>query len=419
MVEAAAQFTRALDGLSTLPSAPAVRRDQIKLQVALVTPLLHTKGYAAPETKAATEQAGQLIDQAEALGETLEDPLLRFSVLYGDWVANYQSFNGGAMRKLAGQFLALAEKQGNTAPLLVGDRIVGISLLCTGDIASSVAHFDRAIALYDPAEHRPLAGRFGHDARVAPLSYRSWALWMLGYPAASIENVERALKDAREIGQAATLAYAIAHASIASILCGSYAIAAAEAQQLVALAEEKGVRFWKPYGTILQGCVSALAGNASDAVKMMTSGMTAYQSSGSNAWMPCFLSHLARAYAELHRFDDACRCIREAMAAAETTQEKWYEAEIHRVAGQIVLCLPEPETAKAETHFLRALTVARQQQAKSWELRAATSMARLWRDQGKRQQAHDLLAPVYGWFTEGFDTLDLKEAKALLEQLRA
>ena len=131
------------------------------------------------------------------------------------------------------------------------------------------------------------------------------------------------------------------------------------------------------------------------------------------------MSYLARAYAELGQFNDAWRCIREAIATVETTKERWCEAEVHRVAGEIALKSPEPDTAKAESYFERALAIARQQQAKSWELRAAMSLARLWRDQGKVQQARELLAPVYGWFTEGFDTRDLKEAKALLEELSA
>ena len=135
--------------------------------------------------------------------------------------------------------------------------------------------------------------------------------------------------------------------------------------------------------------------------------------------MPECLSYLARAYAELGQCDDAWRCIGEAMTAVETTKEKWCEAEVHRFAGEIALMSPEPDAEKAQAYFEHALAVARQQQAKSWELRAAMSMARLWRDQGKRDEAHDLLAPIYGWFTEGFDTLDLKEAKALLDELNA
>ena len=173
LVEAAAQLTRALDQIATLPGTPALRREQIKLQVALITPLIHVKGYAAPETKAAVEQARLLIEQAEALGEPPEDPLLLFSVLYGFWVANFVAFNGDVVRDLAAQFLALAEKQRATVPLMIGHRLMGTSLLFTGDIAEGRAHFDQAIALYDPAEHRPLATRFGQDVGVAILSYRS------------------------------------------------------------------------------------------------------------------------------------------------------------------------------------------------------------------------------------------------------
>jgi hypothetical protein len=166
LVEAAEQITRALNQIATLPVTPALRREQIKLQVALITPLIHIKGYAAPETKAAAERARLLIEQAEALGEPSEDPLLLFSVLYGVWAANFVAFNGDVIRELAVQFRALAEKQGTTVPLLQANRVMGISLLHTGDIVESRKHFDSAMALYDPAEHRPLAMRFfGVDAR--------------------------------------------------------------------------------------------------------------------------------------------------------------------------------------------------------------------------------------------------------------
>jgi predicted ATPase len=150
---------------------------------------------------------------------------------------------------------------------------------------------------------------------------------------------------------------------------------------------------------------------------MITSGVTALRSTGSTMWLPLCLSYLARANAELGQFNDAWRCMGEATTAMETTKEKWFEAEVDRMAGEIALKSPLPDAAKGEMYFERALTVARAQQAKSWELRAAMSLARLWRDQGKERQARELLAPVYGWFTEGFDTRDLKEAEALLGTL--
>jgi predicted ATPase len=417
LVEAVEQLTRALAQIAALPATPALRREQIKLQVALITPLIHVKGYAAPETKAAAERARLLMEQAEALGEPPEDPLLLFSVLYGFWVANYVAFNGDLARELAAQFLALAEKQGATVPLMIGHRLMGTSLLCTGDIAQGRAHFDRAIALYDPAEHRPLATRFGQDVRIAILSFRSWALWMLGYPEAALADANHALRDARVIGQAASLMFALSLTSLAHFFCGNYAAVDTQLDELVALADEKGTLIWKAYGMMNQGCVLALTGKAADAVQMITSALTAFRSTGATVFVPFYLSYLTRAYAELGQFDDAWRCIGEAMTAVEATKERWFKADIRHTAGEIALLSPEPDAVKAETYFERALAVARKQQAKSWELRAAMSMARLWRDQGKRQEARDLLAPVYNWFTEGFDTLDLKEAKALLKEL--
>jgi predicted ATPase len=417
LIEALAHLTRALDQIATLPATPARRREQINLQVALANALMHTKGYAAPDTKAALERAHTFIERAEALGEPAEDPLLLFSILNGFWIANFVAFNGDAMRELATQFLALAKKQGATVPLMIGHRVMGISLMYTGDIAEGRAHYDRVIALYDPAEHRPLATRFGQDVRVAILSWRAWAMWLLGYPEAALADADHALKDARELGHATTLMFALGVTSITRVWCGNFASANLQVAEEIALADEKGALFWKAAGMMHHSVVLARTDNASSAIQMLTSAIAAWRSTGTTMWMPLFLSYSALACAKLGQFDDAWRFIGEAMTAIETTKEKWCEAEIHRMAGEIALRSPEPDGGKAEAYFERALAVARQQQAKSWELRAAMSMARLWRDQGKPQQARELLAPVYGWFTEGFDTLDLKEAKELLAEL--
>jgi class 3 adenylate cyclase len=180
LIEAIAQLTRALDQIAVLPASPAMRREEINLQVALINPLMHVRGHAALETKQAVERARLLIEQAEQLGEPPEDALLLFSVLYGFWLANYIAFNGSVMCELAAQFLSLAKKQSGNAALLIANRIMGISLLCTGDFAKGRAHFDQAIELYDPGQHRPLATRFAVDAAGSILSYRSWALWVLG-----------------------------------------------------------------------------------------------------------------------------------------------------------------------------------------------------------------------------------------------
>ena len=365
LVEAEAQLTRALDLIAALPATPPLRREQIKLQVALLTPLMHVKGFAAPETKAAVELAGVLIEQAEALGEPPEDPLLLFSVLYGVWVANYAAFNGDLMHELAAQFLALAEKQGATAPLMIGHRLMGTTLLQTGDIADALVHLDRAIALYDPAAHRALATRFGQDVKVVILCGRALALWLLGYPEAARVDADETLKIAREIGQAATLMYALLNTSLTHIQCGNWAEANARVDELVALADEKGALYWKAFGMLGRGWLLGLTGRAADAVQMISSGIAAWRSTGATYLLPSWLSDLAAANAELGQLDEAGRCIGEAMTAIKTTGERWFEADVNRVAGEIALKSPQPDVAKAEAYFDRALAVARKQQAKS------------------------------------------------------
>jgi predicted ATPase len=417
LVEAAEQLMRALGQIDTLPPTPALRRQQIEYQVALITPLYHVKGPAAPETIAAAQKAQLLIERAEALNEPIEDPLLLLSALYGSWVATVNAFDGDALRKLATQVLALAEKQGTKVPLLVGHRLMGVSLLVTGSIAEGRTHLDQAFALYEPTQHRPLAMRFGQDIGVATQCFRSKALWYLGFPEAAVRDADHALNDARELGQAATLIYALFFASFVPIFCGHYTAADAQLGELAALADEKGSLFWKSHCMSLHGYALVSSGEPAEAVRMITTGTKAWRSTGATFLMPFYVSNLATAYAELGQFDDAWRCIGEAETAVETSKYTWYEAEVNRVAGKIELLSPDPDAAKAEAYFERSLTVAHEQQAKSWELRASMSLARLWRDQGKVQQARELLAPVYGWFTEGFDTRDLKEAKALLHSL--
>jgi predicted ATPase len=412
LVEAVEQFKRALDLIATLTGTPALRRERITLQVGLASALMPTKGHAAPETRAAFEQARLLIERAEALGEPQEDPLLLFSVLYGFYVASWSAFNGDLVRELAVQFLALAEKQAATGPLMIGHRQMGAALTYTGDIAGGQAHFDQAFALYDPAEHRSLATRFGQDVLVTILFQRSLSRWLLGHAGGAREDVADAIRDARKIGHAATLTYALLFTWFSQVFCGNYSAAAAQADEIIALADQKNSTLWRACGTALQGSVVALTGRALDGVKMITTGISALHSVELTLWMPFWLSQLARAQSELGQFGEARRRVGEAIAVVEATKEVWYEAELYRTAGEIELASSEHDAARARTYFECAISVARQQQAKSWELRAAMSMARLWRDQGKRDEARDLLAPVYGWFTEGFDTRDLKEAKA-------
>ena len=415
--EAAEQLNRSLTLIASLPSTPALRREEVKLQVALITPLMHFRGYGAPETKAAALRARTLIEQAEARGEAPEDPFLLFSVLYSFWVANFNGFHASTVSQLAAQFLKRAEEKKEATLQMLGQRLVGVSQATIGNLAEALIQFDRAIASYNPAEHRQLSARFGQDIRVAALCYRSWIRWMLGYPEAALADAKRAVAEAREVGQGVPLMYSLYFTSYAFIHCGDYQAADAQLDELIPLATEKNAAQWRGGGMMHRGCIQALTGKAPDAIAMIPTGIAAWKSSGSIVFVPWYVAHIARARADLGQFDEAWRHIDEALKAVEITGETWCESDIHRVAGEVALLAPTPDFGNAKAHFVRALAVAREQQAKSWELRAATSLATLLRDQGDYDNARKLLAPVYGCFSEGFETLDLKRAKALLGEL--
>jgi len=298
---------------------------------------------------------------------------------------------------------------------MIGHRLMGLSLLHTGEIPDARAHLDRAITFYNSAEHRPLAPRFGQDVGAATLSWKSIAYWLLGYPQAALADSEHALKVAREVGHLPTLMYVLNFSTWIHVFRGNFAAANALVDEFTSLKDKTASPFWGAWGMMQQGCILALTGKAPDAVQTITSGITAMRSTETTMWMPLWLSNLARANAELSHFDDAWRSISEAMTMIRTSNEKWCEAEANRIAGETAWL--SRDVTKAETYFQRALAVARKQQAKSWELRTATTMARMWNEQGKRRQAQDLLLNIYQWFTEGFDTLDLKRAEGLLDEL--
>ena len=413
--EAVAQLSRALDQIATLPATPALRQEEIELQVAVINPLMNLRGYSSPAAKAATERARVLIEQAEALGEPLEDPLLLYTVLYLGWATNFGTFNGSALRTLSAKFLAVAEKQDDPFPIMLGHSLTGQSLVMTGSPAQARRHLEHAIGLYD-LKYRPLSLLYGWDCRIEALGLRSNAMWFLGYPDVAVADANQGLNEARDFGHAGNTFQALHNAIITHFLCGNYATVEALANEVFALAEEQNAPMWKATGPIYRGWTLAVTGRASEAVQMITPGVTPRRA-GATFLAPVRLSLWGKSYAELGRLDEALRSVKEAKEAIKRTGETWFEVGVHCIGGEIALQSPQPGLAKAEAYFERALAVAHQQQAKSWELRAATSMARLWRDQGKSRQARELLAPVYGWFTEGFDTPDLKNAKALLEQL--
>ena len=287
-------------------------------------------------------------------------------------------------------------EQGGAVPIMIGHRLVGCTLLSSGEIGPSWTHFDQAITLYNPSEHQQAAARFAPDITLMSISWRALASRMLGHPEAALADLDRALAIAREIGRAVDLMFVLIGTQPTRIPSGDYATARAQLDEGLALADEKGASFWKAMGTMFEDCVFALTGEPAKAVSSIVSAIEPYRSTGATLYMPFYLSYLARAHADLGQFADARRCIGEAVATLQASGTNWLEADVNRISGEIALLSAEHGVAEAEVCFERALAIARAQQTRSWEFRAATSLARLWRNQGSRAEARDLLAPVYG-----------------------
>jgi predicted ATPase len=272
--------------------------------------------------------------------------------------------------------------------------------------------------LYRPDEHRDSAFHYGQDIGVSAFTMLSWALWHRGSPDRSARAADRALALSRQLGHAHTLAHALYFAGMAAVFARDVATVCAYGNECVALASEHGFPLWAAYSRILQGWADAQKGEATTGIALIRDGMVAAEATGGRVGTPLFLTLLAEALALAGKIEEALATLGDALARAAASGERGWDAEIHRLRGELTGRLPYPDPAKAEDSFRTALAIAREQGTRGYELRAATSLARLWREQGRRTEAHDLLAPVYGWFTEGFDTADLKEAKRLLDELR-
>jgi adenylate cyclase len=284
-------------------------------------------------------------------------------------------------------------------------------------VAQAREHFAQSIALYDPQRHRTLAFAYGLDPGVAALVLDAWALWLLGYPDQALRHSHEACTLAEELAHPFTLAYMFASLAMVHQFRRAREEARRHAEAATRICREQGVPYWLAVGLILQSWAGATRPQPAEQIPAMHKGMAIYRATESAVWLPYFLTLLAETYGAASQPDAGLRFLDEARTVMESTQERFYESEVHRVQGALVLAQAVDQHAQAETCFQHALDVARRQQAKSWELRAAMSLARLWQQQGKRAEARALLAPVYGWFTEGFDTADLQEAKTLLDEL--
>jgi predicted ATPase len=410
--EGTAQLRRGLSLLDGLPENRERKQLELDIHVTLIAALMAGKGYGEPEVFAALERANRLVTETAAVGTPVH-----FFVLYGLWVSTFTGGNIAAALEHATNFLSSAQSQPSSGLLLVGHRILAHSLIFSGDHRAALKHAETAASLYRPDEHRDSALRYGQDIGVSAFIVFAWALWHRGHPDRSARAADHALAYSRQLGHAHTLSHAFCLAGKAAAFARDVAIVGARSNNCVALASEHGFAHWAAYGQILQGWADTQQGEAATGIALIREGLAAAEAAGSRLSKPFHLALLAEALALAGKIEEGLATLDEALADAAVSGEKGYNAEIHRLRGELTGRLPYPGPAKVEESFRTALAIAREQGTRGYELRAATSLARLWRDQGRRTEARELLAPLYDWFTEGFDTPDLKDAKALLDTL--
>jgi class 3 adenylate cyclase/predicted ATPase len=409
-LEAIRHLRRGLEVLKNLPDTPERSRQELTLHVALGVPLIATKGAGDPEVEQAYRRAQELCQQVE------ERPL-RFHALRGVWNCRLVRAEVLIAHDLGAQLRRLAECERDPALLVEVHRALGTTLLFLGELMAARMHLEQGIALYDPQQHRSLAFRYGADPGIVCRLYAGWVLWLLGYPNQAVQQIDSAVTHARELAHNFSLAFALNHAALIRMFRREAQAAQERAEVSMAFSTEQGVAQWLAQGTVFWGWARAMQGQVVEGMAQIRQGMAAWQATGGELTRPWYLTQLAEACGKAGKVEEGLNVLAEALALANKTEERWWEAEMHRLSGELRAATSGEPQAEVETCFHQALATARRQQAKSLELRAAMSLARLWQQQGQCAEAYDLLAPIYGWFTEGFDTADLQEAKGLLAEL--
>jgi predicted ATPase/class 3 adenylate cyclase len=406
-LEAIAHLSKGLEVIATLPDTPERVQQELGVQIALGQAWMAAKGQGVPEVECAYTRAGVLCRQ---VGETPE----LFPVLLGLWRfylvrAEYQT-----ARELAEQCLRLAQSVHDPALLLGAHYALGATVYLLGELMPARAHLEQGLALYDRQQHHQLAFRYGMDLGVWCLAYVAWHHWLLGYPAQALTRSHEALTLAQELSHPHSLASALDYAAFVHCYRREGHATQERAEAGMALASEKGFPQFVALGRIMRGWALAVQGQGDEGIAQLHQGLAAFRAAGAEISRSRDLGLLAEAYGEVGQTEEGLTVLAEALAVVDKTGERYWEAELHRLKGELLRRRASP-TEEVEACFQQALTVAQHQHAKSLELRAAVSLARLWQQQGKRAEAHALLAPIYAWFTEGFDTADLQEAKALLD----
>jgi predicted ATPase len=349
------------------------------------------------------------------LWEQLGSPSEFLQVPYGQSV--YHALRGefDLAQRLDEDLLRLSRQRNDSGGLVLGHFSTGINLMFVGRFASSRSYLEEALALYDPISHSSLVHQVGIDPHVNSQVFLGIVLFCLGYPDQALAQSSAAIAEARKLAHLPSLAASLAFGARLHSLDGDNAALDDRAGQLIAVATEQSFPHWGAQGTIFRGWVKVKNDDVTEGISLLRSGSSAYRATGAEVWLPYHTALLARACEIADQAEEALAQSDDALQIMDRTGERWFAAELNRHKGELLLRQGHAEAA--EELYRKALSIAEEQGAKLWELRAAASLARLRRDQGRHAEARDLLAPVYGWFTEGFDTPDLKDAKALLDEL--
>jgi predicted ATPase len=415
-VEAIGHLTKALELLQTLLDTPERINQELTLQIALGASLLATRGFAAPEAGAAYTRARELCQQ-------VGDPSQLFFVLMGLRIFYLVRGEIQTAREVGEQFLHLAQDTSDSAFLLEAHYALGVPLTLLGEFTSARTHLEQSAALYDPQQHHAHAFLYGLDPGVTSHTFVPLALWVLGYPDQALAMSRKGLALAQQLSHSHSLAFALTFAAFLHQLRREGQAVQELAEVGIVLSREQGFPLWSAVGTIFQGWALAEQGQGEEGIVLLRQGLAAWRATGAEGYRTRYLVYLAEAYGKVGQAEEGLTVLAEALAMVEKTGERWHEAELYRLKGDLLLAHeiknqkskskkqksenPNPNSqildphSEAEAYFLKAIQIAQKQQAKSLELRATTSLARLWQQQSKQHEAHRMLSEIYIWFTEG------------------
>ena len=412
-VEAIAHLSKGLELIGTLPDAPQRFDEELALRLAIGGPLMATKGYAAPEVERTYSRAWALCKQLSRSAEL-------FPVLRGLWNCHLLRGELQQAHELSERLVQLAEEEGTPLHRALAQRALGATLYYLGRFADAAAVLDEGIAIDDAVsaldDHRADLLLHTERAGVVCRLLSGRALWFLGFPDRALERIEAGLALGQRLAHASSVAFALGFAALVHNLRREFAAARTRAEAAIAFAGEHRMPQWLAEATMFRGFALVGLGQQAEGIAQLRTGLAAWNGTGAHLLDSQWLGFIAEAHFRMGEYDDALTALDGAARTAVAAGDCHYQAELHRLRGAVLAATGEAGEAASWLH--RALDTASSQQAKSLELRAATSLARLLAEQDERQKAYNLLAPVYGWFTEGFDTADLKEAKALLDELR-